>query len=224
MKGRIIGGDGKVAEVDGGYFGGYVKPSNLAANRVDRRRSSNQSGKRKAVVVIRERNGNSLPAMFRTEGQALSFIRSRVAKGTTLNADEARTWDDLHARYEMKRINHEEAYTLDSASTNWPRNTLAACAVPRLDTIITLPVITALRARGVMGENNRRLSNGEQVNRLAGLALHRKPSVDFSGYWQRHVLDEARYPSSVKTGRVSHPPPIPPSRSWPRPHTIPPPS
>ena len=34
-------------------------------------------------------------------------------------------------------------------------------------------------------EDNRRLSNGEQVNRLAGLALANKPSVDFAGYWQR---------------------------------------
>ena len=29
LKGRIIGGEGKVAEVDGGYFGGYIKPANL---------------------------------------------------------------------------------------------------------------------------------------------------------------------------------------------------
>ena len=28
MKGATIGGEGKVAEVDGGYFGGYVKPAN----------------------------------------------------------------------------------------------------------------------------------------------------------------------------------------------------
>src|SRR5208282_6104877 len=28
MKGRTIGGDGKVVEADGGYFGGYVKPAN----------------------------------------------------------------------------------------------------------------------------------------------------------------------------------------------------
>ena len=27
MKGRVVGGEGKVAEVDGGYFGGYVKPA-----------------------------------------------------------------------------------------------------------------------------------------------------------------------------------------------------
>src|ERR1700687_4509939 len=37
MKGRVVGGEGKVAEIDGGHFGGYVKPGNLAENRVDRR-------------------------------------------------------------------------------------------------------------------------------------------------------------------------------------------
>jgi hypothetical protein len=35
-------------------------------------------------------------------------------------------------------------------------------------------------------EDNRRLSNGEQVHRVAGLALKAKASVDFTGYWQRH--------------------------------------
>jgi hypothetical protein len=36
-------------------------------------------------------------------------------------------------------------------------------------------------------EDNRRQSNGEQVTQIAGLALKSKPSVDFSGYWQRHL-------------------------------------
>src|ERR1019366_5407899 len=119
MKGRKLGGDGMVAEIDGGYFGGYVKPANHRETRRDRRLASNQTGKRKAVVIIRERNGRSLPAVFRTEGQALSFIRSRIAKGTIINADEGSSWDALHAQYEMKRINHEEAYSLDGACTNW---------------------------------------------------------------------------------------------------------
>src|SRR6202789_1414897 len=35
MKGRTIGGVGKVAEVDGGYFGGYVRPANHHADRAD---------------------------------------------------------------------------------------------------------------------------------------------------------------------------------------------
>ena len=50
-----MGGDGIVAEVDGGYFGGYVKPANHVENRRHRRLVRNQTGKRKAVVVIRER-------------------------------------------------------------------------------------------------------------------------------------------------------------------------
>lgn len=36
-------------------------------------------------------------------------------------------------------------------------------------------------------EDNRRVSNGAQVHRVAQLALTRKPSVDFCGYWQRHI-------------------------------------
>jgi hypothetical protein len=34
---------------------------------------------------------------------------------------------------------------------------------------------------------NRRVSNGDQVNRVAALAMKRGKSVDFTGYWQRHV-------------------------------------
>jgi hypothetical protein len=36
MKGRVVGGEGKIAEVDGGYFGGYIKPANLKEKRLDR--------------------------------------------------------------------------------------------------------------------------------------------------------------------------------------------
>src|SRR6266851_6940126 len=49
-----IGGEGKKAEIDGGYFGGYVKPANRREDRKDRRLRANRSGKRKVVVVIRE--------------------------------------------------------------------------------------------------------------------------------------------------------------------------
>jgi hypothetical protein len=119
LRGRVIGGEGKVAEVDSGYFGGYVKPANLRDRRLDRRFASNQSGKRKAVVVIRERGGNTIPAVFRSEKQALSFVKARIAKGTIVNADESANWNDLHSRFEMTRINHEEAYSMDGACTNW---------------------------------------------------------------------------------------------------------
>ena len=34
-------------------------------------------------------------------------------------ADESYSWDALHAQYEMKRINHEEAYSLSEGATVW---------------------------------------------------------------------------------------------------------
>jgi hypothetical protein len=36
-------------------------------------------------------------------------------------------------------------------------------------------------------EDCRKLSKGEQVPRLAGLATRKGKSVDFTGYWQRHI-------------------------------------
>jgi hypothetical protein len=36
-------------------------------------------------------------------------------------------------------------------------------------------------------EDNRRMSNGEQVGRVAGLAVKARKSVGFTGYWQRHI-------------------------------------
>jgi hypothetical protein len=94
-------------------------PRGPAEKRKDRRLAAGQSGKRKAVLIFRERDRNSLPAVFRTEWQALDFVRSRIAEGTVINADELAAWNDLHAHFEMKRINHQEAYSLDGACTNW---------------------------------------------------------------------------------------------------------
>jgi hypothetical protein len=36
---------------------------------------------------------------------------------------------------------------------------------------------------------NRRVSNGDQVTRVAALAMKRGKSVDFTGYWQRHIAN-----------------------------------
>jgi hypothetical protein len=187
MKGRVVGGEGKTAEVDTGYFGGYVKPANRKENRIDRRFAENQSGKRRAVVIIRERDGNSVPAVFRSEGQALSFVKARIAKGTIVNADDSPNWNALHARYEMRRIDHEEAYSLDGACTNWAEEFFSRMRRAEIGHHhhVAGPYLLRFAQEASWREDNRRLSNGEQVNRIAGLALTNKPSVDFAGYWQR---------------------------------------
>lgn len=98
FRGRSIGGEGKVAEIDGAYFGGHVRPANLKEHRVDRRKAMNQSGKRQSVIIVRERNGNSVAAVFKSESAASAWIKSRVQPGTIVNADEASGWNDLASK------------------------------------------------------------------------------------------------------------------------------
>jgi transposase-like protein len=192
MKGRQIGDDRPEAELDGAYFGGYVKPANLKEDRVDRRLSENKSGKRKVVVVIRERGGETLPGVFNSEGAALSWVRSRVEKGTVLHADESPAWNDLHARFEMKRIDHQTAYSLDGASTNWAESYFSRLRRGEAGHHhhISGPYLLRFAQEAAWREDNRRVPNGEQVQRVAKLALGRKKSVDFNGYWQRHSVSK----------------------------------
>jgi transposase-like protein len=136
MKGRDVGGEGKTVEVDGGYFGGYVKPANHVENRRDRRLAVNQNGKRKVVVVIRERNGCTLSQVFRSEGDSTAFIKSRVEAGTELMADEASSWNTLHSSFAMKRINHQDSYGENGACTNGAEEFSVVSAARKLATII----------------------------------------------------------------------------------------
>jgi hypothetical protein len=191
-----VGGEGKRAEIDGGYFGGYVKPANNRENRRDRRLRINQSGKRKVVVVIRERGGRTLPGVFRSEGEALNFIRRQVPVGTTLYADEAGSWNDLHARYELHRINHQEAYSLGG---EYDINTNAAegffSRMRRAEIghhhHVAGPYLIRFAQEAAWREDHRRDPNGSQVDRVVGLAMRHKPSVDFCGYWQRSNANAA---------------------------------
>jgi transposase-like protein len=88
MKGQQVGGVGEHVETDGAYFGGYVKPANFREQRVDRRFLQNQSGKRKVVVIVRQRDGDTIPAVFKSEAQALNFIHAKVKTGSLRNAPD----------------------------------------------------------------------------------------------------------------------------------------
>lgn len=192
MRGRTIGGENKVAEIDGGYFGGYVKPNNYKSERIDRRLKKNQSGKRKCVVIVRERGGKSVPGVFASEGAALSWIKARVEKETTIHADESNAWNELHAKYEMKRINHEVAYSDNDACTNQAESYFSRLrrAERGHHHHVSGEYLLRYAQEASWREDNRRTPNGEQVFRVAHLALNAKPSVDFSGYWQRHKAAE----------------------------------
>lgn len=178
-----------MCEIDGGFFGGYVKPANHVENRRDRHLAINQSGKRQCVVIVRERDGKSLLAVFRSDGAALTSIRSRIAKRTVVNADEGTAWNDLHSRFEMRRVNHEQAYSADGACTNMAEEYFSRLRRAEVGHHHHIAGTYLLRyaQESSWRKDNRHVSNGEQTRTVAALAMRGSPSVDFSRYWQRHV-------------------------------------
>ena len=100
----------------------------------------------------------------------------------------AHAWNDLHSRFEMKRINHDLAYSLDGACTNMAESFFSRLRRAEIGHHHHVAGAYLLRyaQEAAWREDNRRVSNGEQVQRVAASAMSRKPSVDFGGYWQRH--------------------------------------
>jgi len=178
--------DGEV-EIDGAYFGGYVKPANRKEDRIDRRLAENQTGKRRVVVIMRERNGQCLPFVFRAEGDALAVIGDKVANDATIYADEASHWDALHARFLTKRINHSECYADGPISTNWAESFFSRLRRAEIGTHhhIRGQYLSAYADEMAWREDSRRVSNGEQYLMATGAALAHPVSRQWKGYWQR---------------------------------------
>jgi transposase-like protein len=184
--------DGSVSghvEIDGAYFGGYVKPANYKDNRRDRRFAVNQSGKRRVVVVMRERNGKTLPFVAKSEDAAVPTIQARVAVGSTIHADEAAHWDVLHARYLTKRINHSHSYSDGEACTNQAESFFSRLrrAEIGIHHHIAGPYLNAYANEMAWREDNRRVSNGVQYLMIADAALKHPVSKQWCGYWQRSM-------------------------------------
>jgi transposase-like protein len=182
-----IGGEGRAVELDGACFGGHVRPENLAADRLDRRLAEHQSGKRQVVVVMRERGGHTLVQVVAAEDAAVPVIPQRVAKATVRHADESPAWNRLHARFAMRRINHQQGDSIDGACTNGAESYFSRLRRSELGHPhhIAGPYLLRDAQEATWREDARRVSNGEQVHGVVRLAMRCRPSVDFCGYWQR---------------------------------------
>ncbi len=175
------------SEIDGAYFGGHSKPKNVVAERVDRR--SLQTGKRRVVVVIRERHGRTLPFVFRKESDAIPTIRSLVPFGATIHADESGQWDALHAHYAMKRINHSEAFSRDGACTNQAESFFSRLRRAEIGVHhrISAKYLASYSGEMAWREDRRRTSNGDQFRSIAACSLAHPESRVWRGYWQRRA-------------------------------------
>ncbi|MQA65529.1 MAG: IS1595 family transposase [Alphaproteobacteria bacterium] len=187
MQDRKLHGE---VEVDGAFFGGYIKPENRKEDRIDRRLKENQNGKRKAVVIMRERKGRALPFVFDGEDEALSTIIERVQPGSTIYADEASCWDALHSRYEAKRINHSVAYRDEDACTNQAESYFSRLRRAEIGTHhkISGRYLYQYAREMAWREDNRRKANGTLYTLAARAALAHPVSENWKGYWQRKAI------------------------------------
>jgi len=182
--GRTLNG---IVEIDGGYFGGYVKPENRKEDRIDRRLKVNQSGKRQCVVILRERGGRSLPFICKEEGQGVPFIRERVENGSVIYADEGSGWDSLHAHYQAHRVNHSLAYMDDGVCTNQAESYFSRLRRAEIGTHhrIAGPYLNSYAGEMVWREDHRAKCNGTQAAMIASASMGASVSRKWAGYWQR---------------------------------------
>ena len=182
--GRQLNG---VVEIDGGYFGGHVKPANKKEDRKDRRLKVNTSGKRQCVVIMRERGGKSLPFVVRNEGDAVPFVRDHVGTLATIHADEGTGWDALHAGWDTHRVNHSVQFMDKGVCTNQAESFFSHLRRMEVGTHhhIAGPYIGAYAREASWREDNRRVSNGSQAMMVADAAMDAPVSRQWKGYWQR---------------------------------------
>lgn len=184
QQGAMLSGD---VEVDGAYFGGYVRPENRKEDRKDRRLRENQTGKRRVVVVMRQRGGRTLPFVFKSEDQSVPTIRERIADGSTIYADEAASWDDLHAAYETKRVNHSVAFMDEGVCTNQAESYFSRLRRAEFGQHhhISGRYLAAYAGEAAWREDHRRVTNGEQFTRVAAASMAHPVSRVWAGYWQK---------------------------------------
>ena len=174
-------------EIDGAYFGGHIRPANNAVNRVDRRLARNQTGKRRVVIAMRERQGRTLTTVGKSEAEGVAFARARLAKGTVLNADEASHWDALDAFFPVGRINHSEAYSANGVCTNQVESYFSRLRrmVGGQHHHVSAKYLHQYAAHAAWLEDHRRESNGALAGRIVKNAMTAPVSRDWKGYWQR---------------------------------------
>ncbi|MGB8843285.1 MAG: IS1595 family transposase [Aliidongia sp.] len=175
-------------EIDGAYFGGNQKPANKKADRIDRRLAENQTGKRLVVVVMRERNGRTLPFVCPRESAGAAIVRAKVAADAIVHADEASGWDVLHGSFDMRRVNHSKEFkATDGACTNQAESYFSRLRRAEIGTHhrISGKNLDCYANEMAWRENNRRTSTGAQWKATTTAALACPVSARWAGYWQR---------------------------------------
>ena len=159
----------------------------LGQDRIDRRLWQHQTGKRRVVVIARERKGRTLTTVTKTEADGVNFVAKVVRPGSTVHADEASHWDALHAKFQTMRINHQQAYSFNGACTNQAESFLARLRrmVEGQHHHVSPQHLHQYAVHAAWMEDHRRKDNGTLTRQAVSLAMAHGISRTWKGYWQR---------------------------------------
>ncbi len=173
-------------EIDGGYFGGYIKPKNHQPQRKDRRRLTHKQSKRKCVVIMRERHGRSR-AFVCSESDGAHKAQDVIESGSAIYTDDAGEYNRLAARYTLTKVNHSQRYADGDACTNWAESYFARLRRAEMGTHHHMSGKYLLGYANEVSwrEDRRRYGGQENYEELLRFASGHPVSRQWKGYWQR---------------------------------------
>ena len=175
--GEVLNGH---VEIDGAYFGGHIRPENAKKDRKDRRLKINQTGKRRVVIAMREREGRTLPFVRMSEGEGVALANENVSRMSTMSADEASHWDELHMGY-------SEIYSDHGKHTNMVESFFSRLRrmVQGQHHHVSPQYLYQYANHAAWLEDNRRTDNGTLAQIVISNAMESPVSRQWKGYWQR---------------------------------------
>jgi transposase-like protein len=173
-------------EIDGGYFGGYIKPKNHFPSRVDRRRVTHRESKRQCVVIFRERFGRSR-ALVCSEEEAAKQAPSFTERGCHFFTDDKQIYNRLAAHGRLTKVNHSERYSDGDACTNWAESYFARLRRAEMGVHHHFSGNYLLHYANEISwrEDRRRFPANENYDELLRISTHHPVSRQWKGYWQR---------------------------------------
>lgn len=172
-------------EIDGAYFGGYVRPTNGGREG----RKPQKRKKKKCVLAMVQRGGSTVTKIIKSEnvGDILDAATTHIGAESTVFADEHAAYDALHARYEVYRINHRWCYSDGIACTNLVESFNSRMRRGEIGQYhrISARYLDSYANEFAFRSDRKRFDNGTVLAELTEVTLATPVSRHWCGYWQR---------------------------------------
>jgi len=187
-----------VCEIDGAYVNHHVRPANNIDDRIDRRLAVNQNPNKRCIIVVRQRHDGTTE--FIRSSRTLTYVLHNenptgiaqianvaIERGAEVHADEANAYDNLHAHYDMQRVNHSVEYmSEDGTCSNQAESYFSRFRrfqhgqIHRMGQLYISNYANEIAYR----EDNRRSSNGAMFKDIFEKCMETIQSNEWTGYWQ----------------------------------------